>query len=103
MKGNEKRKEHKNQEEPNRRIRKLEKQIKELRQMLAWTSNEIHKREIKRKLTKKEKEVLQKLKKWADQQLSKNEELICVKEKALDKLRYHNKDKTHKDRRFKDM
>ena len=90
MKGNEKRKEHKNQEEPNRRIRKLEKQIKELRQMLAWTSNEIHKREIKRKLTKKEKEVLQKLKKWADQQLSKNEELICVKEKALDKLRYYN-------------
>ena len=58
--------------------------------MLAWTSNEIHKREIKRKLTKKEKEVLQKLKKWADQQLSKNEELICVKEKALDKLRYYN-------------
>ena len=25
-----------------------------------------------------------------DQQMSKNEELKCVKEKALDKLRYHN-------------
>ena len=33
---------------------------------------------------------MQKLKKWADLQLSRNEELICVKEKALDKLRYHN-------------
>ena len=31
-----------------------------------------------------------KLKKWADQQLNRNEELICVKEKALDKLRYCN-------------
>ena len=89
LKRNEKRKD-KNQERPNRRIRKLEKQIKELRQILAWTSNEIHRRKIKRKSTKKEKEILQKLKKWADLQLSRNEELICVKEKALDKLRYHN-------------
>ena len=81
----------KNQEgSPNRRIRKLEKQIKELRQILAWTSNEIHRRKIKSKSTKKEKEILQKLKKWADQQLNRNEELICVKEKALDKLRYCN-------------
>ena len=40
--------------------------------------------------TKKEKEILQKLKKWANQQLNRNEELICVKEKALDKLRYCN-------------
>ena len=40
VKRNEKRKENKNQEgSPNRRIRKLEKQIKELRQILAWTSN----------------------------------------------------------------
>ena len=38
LKRNEKRKD-KNQERPNRRIRKLEKQIKELRQILAWTSN----------------------------------------------------------------
>ena len=91
VKRNEKRKENKNQEgPPNRRIRKLEKQIKELRQILAWTSNEIHRRKIKRKSTKKEKEILQKLKKWADQQLNRNEELICVKEKALDKLRYCN-------------
>ena len=91
VKRNEKRKENKNQEgPPNRRIRKLEKQIKELRQILAWTSNEIHRRKVKWKSTKKEKEILQKLKKWADQQLNRNEELICVKEKALDKLRYCN-------------
>ena len=46
VKRNEKRKENKNQEGPNRRIRKREKKIKELRQIqiLAWTSNEIHRR-----------------------------------------------------------
>ena len=57
VKKNEKRKENKNQEGPNRRIRKLEKQIKELRQILVWTSNEIHRRKIRRKSTKKEKEI----------------------------------------------
>ena len=61
LKRNEKRKEKKNDEGSNRRIRKLEKQTKELRQILAWTSNEIHKRKIKRKSTKKKKEILQKL------------------------------------------
>ena len=85
-----KRKGNKNQERSNRRTRKLEKQIKELRQTLVWTSNEIHSRKIKRKSTKKEKEILQNLRKWADQQLNRNEELICVTEKAFDKLRYHN-------------
>ena len=57
-KRNEKRK---NQDGQNRRIQKLEKQIKELRQVIAWTSNEIHRRKIKRKAIKKEKEILQKL------------------------------------------
>ena len=90
VKKNEKRKANKNQEGPNRRIRKLEKQIKELRQILVWTSNEIHRRKIRRKSTKKEKEIQQKLQKWADQQLNRNEELICVREEALDKLRYCN-------------
>ena len=54
------------QEGPNRRFQKLEKKIKELRQILAWTSKEIHRRKIKRKSTKKKKKFLQKLKKWAD-------------------------------------
>ena len=50
LKWKDKRKEQKNKRDgPNRRIRKLEKQIKELRQVLAWTSNEIHRRKTKRK------------------------------------------------------
>ena len=81
VKRKEKRKENKNQEEPNR-IQKLKKQIKELRQILAWTSNEIHRRKIKRKSRKKKKEIMQKLKKWADRQLNRNEELIFVKKSA---------------------
>ena len=63
LKRNEKRKENKNKEGPNRRVQKLEKHTKELRQILAWKSNEIHRREIKRKATKKNKEILQKMKK----------------------------------------
>ena len=91
LKRKDKRKEQKNKRDgPNRRIRKLEKQIKELRQVLAWTSNEIHRRKTKRKATKKEKEIVQKLKEWAGQQLNKNEDLLLVKERALDELRYRN-------------
>ena len=58
--------------------------------MLAWTSNEIHRRKTKRKATKKEKEIVQKLREWAGQQLNKNEDLLSVKERALDELRYCN-------------
>ena len=91
LKRKEKRKgEENNQDGPNMRIRKLEKHIKELRQILAWTSNEIHRRRIKRKPTKKEREIFQKLKEWSNQQLNRNEDLIYVKEKALDELRYRN-------------
>ena len=59
LKQNEKRKNQKNQEGPNSRIEKLDNQFKELRQILPWTSNEIYRRKIKRKTTKKEKEILQ--------------------------------------------
>ena len=86
-----KRKERKNKRDgPNRRIRKLEKQIKELRQVLAWTSNKIQRRKTIRKATKKEKEIVQKLREWAGQQSNKNEDLLSVKERALDELRYRN-------------
>ena len=89
LKRKEKTKDKKNSKDgPNRRIRKLEKRIKELRQILAWTSNEIHRRRVKRKSTKKEKEILQKLKELSDQRLTRNEDLIFVKEKALDEFRY---------------
>ena len=91
LKRKEKRKGKKNNlDGPNRRIRKLEKHIKELRQILAWTSNEIHRQRVKRKSTKKEREIFQKLKEWANQQLNRNEDLIYVKEKALDELIYRN-------------
>ena len=58
--------------------------------MLAWTSNAIHRRKTKRKATKKEKETVQKLREWAGEQLNKNEDLLLVKERALDELRYRN-------------
>ena len=44
LKRNEKRKEKKNKEGPNRMIQKLEKQITELTQILDWTSNQIHRK-----------------------------------------------------------
>ena len=91
LKRKDNRKEQKNKRDgPNRRIRKLEKQIKELRQVLAWTSNEIHRRKTKRKVTKKKKEIVQKFREWAGQQLNKNEDLLSAKERALDELRYRN-------------
>ena len=49
--------------------KKLKKKIKELRTILAGISNEIHKRKIKKKSTKNEKEILPNLKKCAQQQL----------------------------------
>ena len=87
LKRNGKRKEKKNQKGPNRRIQKLKKQIKDMKQILVWTSNKINSRKTKRESAKKEKEILQKLKKWADQQQNRKS---SIKEKALDKLRYLN-------------
>ena len=79
----------KKQNEENRRVRKIEKQIKEVRQVVAWAVNELNRRKIKRKATKKEKKIIEKLEKWADQQIKRNDELLYVKERALDELRYH--------------
>ena len=75
-------------DQKNRRIRKSEEKMKELRQIIAWTANEIHRRKIKRKATTKENEILRKLKDLPDQQLLRKEELIYLKEKTLDELRY---------------
>ena len=63
----------KNHEEPSTRIKKLEKQIKKLRQILPLTSNEVLRKKIERKSTKNEKE---KLKNLTDQQLNRNEQLL---------------------------
>ena len=75
----------------NRRIRKMHKRIKEVRQIVAWTENEIHRRRVKRKATKKEKENVQTLRKWADMELRREKDLKYVKEKALDELNYLTK------------
>ena len=66
----------------------MEKQIKEVRQIVTWATNELNRRKIKRKATKKEKKIMQKLEKWADQQIKRNDELLYVKERAVDELRY---------------
>ena len=72
----------------NRRTRKLEKKVKESRQMAAWLSNEIHRRKTKRKLTKKEKRILQRLQSKVSNKLIKPEDLLKIKEIWLDELRY---------------
>ena len=59
-----------------------------MRQILAWTSNEIHRRENKRKATRKEKRILQRLRNLQEQKLLKDENLIHLKETTLDELRY---------------
>ena len=66
----------------------MEKQIKEVRQVVTWAANKLNRRKIKRKATKKEKKSMQKLEKWADQQIKRNDVLLYVKERALDELRY---------------
>ena len=45
----------------NRREQKLKKEIKELRQIVAKTRNELYRRRQQRKATKKEKEIIKKL------------------------------------------
>ena len=42
----------------NRRIRKIKSRLKELRHAVARIASEIHRRKIRRKLSKKEKEIL---------------------------------------------
>ena len=78
----------KGNERSNRRIRKSEEKIKGLRQILAWTSNEIYRRTNKRRATEKEKNILQRLRDWHEQQLLRDEDLKNLKEKTLDELRY---------------
>ena len=66
----------------------MEMQIKEVRQVVTWAANELNRRKIKRKAIKKEKKIMQKLEKWADQQIKRNNELLYIKERTLDELRY---------------
>ena len=72
----------------NRRIRNLETKIKGLRQNVTRISNEIHRRRVRRKATKKEKKILKELKNKTQSTLSSQWELKEVKEKWLDEFRY---------------
>ena len=56
----------------NRRERILKKEIKELRQWIARTSNELFRRKVRRKATKKEKEILKQLKVQIGNELTSN-------------------------------
>ena len=56
----------------NRRERILKKKIKELRQWIARTSNELFRRKLRRKATKKEKEILKQLKVQMGNELTSN-------------------------------
>ena len=70
-----------------REMEKLEK-IKELRQKIAWASNEIHRRKTRRKATKKEKEIIKKLTELTEGEGLHNFIILKFKEKWLDELRY---------------
>ena len=78
----------KGERDENRRIRKLEKQVKEARQIVAWLSNEIHRRKVKRKITKKEKRILERLRSKVQNKLIKNEKFLKTKEIWFEELRY---------------
>ena len=71
----------------NRQERKLKKEIKELRQIVAKTSNELYRRIQQRKATKKEKEIIKKLRVLIDRDTT-NYKLRNAREQWLDKLRY---------------
>ena len=71
----------------NRRVRKSNGKMKMLRQYIARTANEIHRRKIWRKATNKEKKILENLRRRANSDLSSLRELLAAKEKWLDELR----------------
>ena len=72
----------------NRREREKLEKIKELRQKIAWASNERHRRKMKRKATKKEKEIIKKLTELTEGEGVQDLIILKFKEKWLDELRY---------------
>ena len=71
----------------NRREQRLEKEIEELRQIVAKTSNELYRRRQRSKATKKEKEIIKKLRVLIDKGTA-NYNLRNAREQWLHKLRY---------------
>ena len=76
-----------NAEGGNRRERKLKKEIKELRQKIAKTSNELYRRKQRRKATAKEKAILKELR-TKSQKDATSSNLRKVREIWLDQMRY---------------
>ena len=72
----------------NRQVRKKVDRIKFLRQWIARIANEIHRRRLNRKMTLKEKVLMNEFRTIFDIKVVKNEDLFLVKEKLLDELRY---------------
>ena len=71
----------------NRSEREKEQKIKELRQLIARADNEIHRRKVRRKASKKEKSIIKSLKIKIGSKKMTNDELKLSKEEWLDKLR----------------
>ena len=69
----------------NRQERKLKKEIRELHQIVAKTSNELYRRRQQRKATKKGKEIIKKLRVLIDKDTT-NYNLRNAREQWLDKL-----------------
>ena len=83
-----------------RRIRKLEKKVKESRQMVAWLSNEIHRRKTKRKLTKEEKKNFTKATEQGAKQINKERRSSQDKRNMARGIRVpKNKVRKNKDKR----
>ena len=72
----------------NKRERKLEVEIKELRQLIARTSNEIYRRKQRRKGTPKDKKILKQLKKTMNETEPTTSVLMKHKELWIDEIRY---------------
>ena len=73
----------------NRRERKLKKEIKQLRQVIAKASNELYQRRTRRKATKKEKKIIKELKASTGKETT-SYNLRNTREQWLDTLRYKN-------------
>ena len=70
----------------NRRVRKIKREIKVLRQSIARIGNELHRRKQKRKATEKEKKILKDLKQQMEESDTKSKNIRRYKEKCLDQL-----------------
>ena len=72
----------------NRRVRKIKREMKVLRQSIARAGNELYRRRQKRKATEKEKKILKDLKQQMEESDTTSKNIRRYNEKWLDQLRY---------------